>query len=171
MGTDQVSVCGLSSVEIVPIGREHIARAKDVIYGVAQRIFEPEMPLEEFIKLPECEHWLDDLDDFEASYEKERGLLLVVLADGEVIGTGGLHQRTEEQAELKRIWLLEQYHGQQIGFRLVSQLLNFACEQRYATVYLETSSVQERAISFYKKLGFCETGSPYAGEIAMELSL
>jgi len=70
---------------------------------------------------------------------------------------------------LKRLWLLEEYHGQGIGFRLVARLLDFARAQGYKSVWLETSPEQERAIAFYRELGF-HTIPGYSGdshEIAM----
>jgi len=89
-------------------------------------------------------------------YVENRGLLLVALDDGKVIGTGGVQKLTDDVAELKRIWLLEEYHGQKIGFRMVARLLDFARAQGYTSVCLQTSHQQQRAIAFYKKLGFYE---------------
>ncbi len=159
-------------IEIAPIQPEQIADAKQVIYAVAWRIFAPEMNIEEFIA--DCADWLHDINDYREIYtEEKRGLLLVVLEDGKVIGTGGVQKRTEEQAELKRIWLLEQYHGQKIGFRMVSMLLDFARRQGYTSAYLETSAQQKQAIAFYKKVGFYDVPSPYDDihEVSMELRL
>jgi putative acetyltransferase len=102
-----------------------------------------------------------------------RSLLLVAPDDGKVIGTGGIRKLKEDVAELKRIWLLEEYHGQQVGFRMVSLLLDFAREQGYTTSYLETTRLNKRALGFYQKLGFYEIPSPYedADEVSMELKL
>lgn len=160
-------------IDILPIQPDQIADAKYVIYAVAQRIFAPEHTVEEFIDSPDGEHWLDDLDNYREIYVENRGLLLVALDDGKVIGTGGVEKRTEDVAELKRIWLLEQYHGQKIGFRVVSMLLDFARQQGYTSVYLETSPQQKQAINFYKKVGFYEIPSPYddTDEVSMELRL
>jgi ribosomal protein S18 acetylase RimI-like enzyme len=51
---------------------------------------------------------------------------------------------------------LEAYHGQGIGYQLVTLLFNFARDQAYQYVRLQTSPQQIRALAFYKKLGFKE---------------
>ncbi|MGC1374725.1 MAG: GNAT family N-acetyltransferase [Anaerolineales bacterium] len=142
-------------IEITPIQPDQVAEAKDVIYAVAQRIFAPEQTVEEFIKAPDSQHWLDDLEDYPKTYAGNHGLLLVALDNGKVIGTAGVQKLTDNLAELKRIWLLESYHGQKIGFRMVSILLNFARTQGCATVYLETTRLNTRALAFYKELAVC----------------
>ena len=160
-------------IEITPIQVEHIAQAKRVIYTVAHNIFTPELTLEEFIEEPDSQHWLDDVDDYQEIYAGSHGLLLVALDDGKVIGTGGIHKLKVDVAELKRIWLLEPYHGQKIGFRVVSLLLDFARQNGYTSVYLETSAQQERAIAFYQKMGFRKIAGPHdeVDGVSMEMQL
>jgi len=160
-------------ITITPIQPDQVAEAKCVIHAVANRIFAPEQSVEEFLGTPEGQHWLDDVENYRKVYVENRGLLLAALDDGKVIGTGGIRMLKGDVAELKRLWLLEEYHGQKIGFRVVSMLLDFAREQGYTSVYLETSSLQKQAIAFYKKVGFHEVPSPYedTGEVSMELRL
>ena len=141
-------------IEILPIQPDQIPAAKKVIYAVAQRIFEPGQTLEEFTAALDSEHELRDMDNYREIYTDNRGLFLVVLDDGKVVGTGAIRKLKDDEAELKRIWLLEDYHGQKIGFRMVNMLLDFARGQGYTSVYLETTVYQKRAQVFYKKLGF-----------------
>jgi len=143
-------------ITITPIQPDQIGAAKDVIHAVAQRIFAPGESSNEFLTTPTGQHWLDDVGNYQKVYVENRGLLLVALDDGKVIGTGGIRMLNENVAELKRLWLLEEYHGQKIGFRLVARLLDFARAQEYTFVCLQTSPEQKRAIAFYKKLGFYE---------------
>lgn len=160
-------------IRITPIEPEHIVEAKRVIYAVARNIFAPEQDIEDFIVSPDSEHWLDDVDHYHEIYDGSHGLFLVALDGEKVIGTGAVHKLKDDVAELKRIWLLESYHGQKIGFRVVSKLLDFARKHGYTSVYLETSSQQKQAIAFYKKVGFYEVASPYddTGEVSMEIKL
>jgi ribosomal protein S18 acetylase RimI-like enzyme len=71
------------------------------------------------------------------------------------------------------MWLLEQFHNQGIGYRLITELLSFARENGYTHVRLQTSPQQTRALTFYRKVGFYEipdyTGE--AGEISMEIEV
>lgn len=160
-------------IQIAPINPDQVAAAKNVIYDVAHNIFAPEQALDEFRLSPDGKHWLDDVDQYQEIYSNSCGLFLVALDGEKVVGTGAIHRLKEDVAELKRIWLLEQYHGQKIGYRVVSMLLDFARQHGYRSVYLETSPQQKQAISFYKKMGFDEIASPYADtdEISMELTL
>ncbi len=132
-------------VEILPIQPDQIADAKCVICAVAQHIFAPEKTIEEFIKMQVGEHELNDVDNYREIYTENRGQFLVVLDDGKVVGTGAVRKHThcpqrgcywgvtleDDVAELKRIWLLESYHGQKIGFKMVSMLLGFARQHSF----------------------------------------
>jgi ribosomal protein S18 acetylase RimI-like enzyme len=143
---------------------EQIDDAKYVICAVAQRIFEPDMTVEAFGDMLDKEHELDDVDDYQKIYTEDRGLFLVALDKGKVVGTSAVRRKSDEVAELKRIWLLESYHGQKIGYRMVNMLLDFAREQGYQTAYLESTRRNTRALAFYKRIGFGEVPSPYEDE-------
>jgi len=160
-------------IEILPLQPGQIADAKYVISAVAQRIFEPEKSPEEFAEVLAGEHELEDVDNFQREYLAAGGLFLVVLDDGKVVGTGALRRLEEGVAELKRIWLLEAYHGRKIGYRVVSMLLDFARRQGYQLVRLSTSHQQLRAINFYKRVGFYEipAGDDEWDDVWMELKL
>jgi ribosomal protein S18 acetylase RimI-like enzyme len=73
------------------------------------------------------------------------------------------------------MWLLQTYHGQGIGYRLILELLAFARQHGYQTAYLTTSLQQQQAIAFYKRVGFrqvpARTGDIEAYGVAMELTL
>jgi putative acetyltransferase len=76
--------------------------------------------------------------------------------------------------ELKRVWLLHEYHGQGLGYRMVQELLSFARDKGYARMRLETDrEAQSRAFEFYKGLGFYEIPrySQHQDETAMEMIL
>mgnify|MGYP002392037119 FL=1 len=63
----------------------------------------------------------------------------------------------EGVCELKRMWLLTEYHGQGLGYRMMQELFKVARDMGYKTIRLETDRVmQTRAVNFYKKLGFYE---------------
>ncbi len=141
-------------ISILPIQPRQIMDAKLVITAVAQRIFEPEKTVQEFYDILEDERELHDVDDYQQVYQENRGLFLAVLDENKIIGTGAIKQLEGNIAELKRLWLLEDYHGKKIGYRVVSQLLDFAQTQGYEKVRLQTSQKQKRAISFYTQFGF-----------------
>jgi putative acetyltransferase len=143
-------------ISILPIQAHQITDAKLVIAAVAQRIFEPGKTVQEFYDILEQEGELRDMDNYQRDYVENRGLLLAVDDEQQLIGTGGVKKLEEHTAELKRLWLLEEYHGQRIGYRVVSRLLDFARAQNYEKVWLQTSTSQSRAIRFYTQFGFYE---------------
>jgi ribosomal protein S18 acetylase RimI-like enzyme len=57
-------------------------------------------------------------------------------------------------AKLERIYVLEKYHGQQIGLALMEYNIELAKQHEQVGVWLFTWTENKRAISFYKKYGF-----------------
>jgi putative acetyltransferase len=157
---------------IVPIQPYQVADAKAVISGVAQRIYEPDKSPDEFLESLDQEHVLEDMDNLQEYYAGRSGIFLVVLDDGKVVGTGAVRSWKGEIAELKRLWLLEQYHGQGIGYRVVQLLFEFARQYGYKSIRLQTGFQQKRAVAFYKKLGFVEIPNyDPEDDISMEMEL
>ncbi|HEY3310401.1 MAG TPA: GNAT family N-acetyltransferase [Anaerolineales bacterium] len=160
---------------IKPIKPTQVAAAKQIIAQVAGRIFEPHKTTEEFAAILESEHELDDLDHIEQVYGQGKGLFLAVEDEKRLVGIGAIKPLEGQTAELKRIWLLEEYHGRGIGYRLVTRLLEFASEAGYRRVVLQTSLEQVRALAFYRRLGFVEITpyyqTPWDDEIFMGLEL
>ncbi len=160
-------------INITPIQTHQIEDAKYVISAVAQRIFVPDKTVQDFYDVLEEEHELHDVDNYQREYVENRGLFLVVMDDEKLVGTGAVKKLEENIAELKRLWLLEEYHGQRIGYQVVSQLLDFARTHGYQKIRLQTSQKQERAVRFYTRIGFYEIPSyrESMDNVSMEMSL
>ena len=160
-------------IEITSLQPHQVNDAKYVISAVAQRIYYPEKTPQEFYDILAEEGELNDIDNFQQVYENNHGLFLVVLDDKKLIGTGALKRMDEITAELKRLWLLEEYHGQGIGRRVVMQLFDFARQKGYTHIRLQTGHTQIRALKFYKRLGFYEIESyrESMDNISMEIIL
>jgi putative acetyltransferase len=111
------------------------------------------------------------MDDVESRYYENGGTFLVILNGEQVIGSGALRRLEDETAELKHMWLLEVYHGQGIGYRLIKKLIDFARSNGYVRIHLQTSPEQVRALDFYRKVGFQEIPcyNEDFSEISMEL--
>jgi putative acetyltransferase len=161
-------------IEIRPIKPDEWMQAKRVVYRVAYVIFGGSRPLEEFIAYHESIHELMDMDDIQGNYFDNGGTFLGMFEDGEMICTGALRKLDEETCELKRLWLLNEYHGQGLGYRMLQELLPIARTMEYKRIRLETDPVaQSRALNFYRQFGFYEIEG-YSGrtdEIAMEMIL
>ena len=79
------------------------------------------------------------------------------LYDGScLIGTVGIRRQDEINCELKALYLYSKYHGQGLGYRLLSTALEEAKRAGFVAMYLDTISTSERAIKLYKSVGFEE---------------
>jgi len=162
-------------IEIRRIQPDEWLVAKQLIYRVALTAFSIPRPLDEFIAQEESLNALNDMDEIQMHYFDRRGVFLVTEADGQIIGTGAIRQMEEKVCELKRLFLLLEYQGQGLGYRMVMELLHAAREMKYEKIRLETAPVHlKRATALYKRLGFYEIPrykSTHPNDIAMELIL
>jgi putative acetyltransferase len=153
---------------------QEVPIAKHLIYFVAHRVFNDSRPLEESMAFYESKGTLDDMDDIQQNYFDNEGIFLVMTDDEQIIGTGAIRKIDEEICELKRVWLLFEYHGRGLGYRIIQELFAFARKKGYQKIRLETDrDYQGRAFQLYKRLGFYEipryTDDP--DDVAMELAL
>ena len=161
-------------IQIRRINPDEWTAAKRVVYRVALDIFKDPRPLEESMAYYEARHELEDMDDIQKNYFEDGGIFLVMFDDETLICTGAIRQWKDDICELKRLWLLPEYHGQGLGYRIMQELLAFARTQGYKKIRLETDrEVQIRAQVFYKQIGFHEIPgyTDQEGEIAMEMDL
>jgi putative acetyltransferase len=159
-------------IVIKPIEQLQAGEAKRLIIGVAERIYKWGKPIDDLIQHFDAEGTFDDLEDLQANYFARGGLFLAATDEGRLIGTGAVRPIDTERCELKRMWLLEQYHGQGIGYRIIGQLLSFVRQAGYMRILLETGVQQERAIHFYQRVGFRIIHSPSASDdLRMEMPL
>ena len=160
-------------IEIRPIRTDEIPAAKRIVYSVAYRILGWDGTLEDSIEQFEAKGQLTDMDNVQQHYFSNRGLFLAALDAGTLVGTGAVRKIDDATAELKRMWLLEEYQGKGIGYRLITRLFDFARGQGYERIILETSIQQERAIAFYRQIGFIDMQIPDSDEddLHMEIKL
>ncbi len=159
---------------ILPLRPEQVAEAKRVIYTVAYGIFHDRDTLEETIAYYESVWKLKDVDDYKHGYIENGGTFLVTMDNARIVGTGALRRLEENVGEIKRLWLLPEYQGRGWGYRMMTRLLEVARQKSYTIIRLETSSsYQQRAIQFYRRMGFYEI--PRFGDdpddVAMEMVL
>lgn len=60
--------------------------------------------------------------------------------------------------ELKRIYVLKEFHGKGIAQKLMDYILNYAAEMKYEVVWLGVWEHNKRAQKFYEKYGFVNSG-------------
>src|SRR6266540_1103406 len=161
-------------IKIRHINPDEIPFAKQLIYRVAHQVFHDTRSLKESMAYYESQGQLHDIDDLQQTYFDNSGIFLVMTDDDQIIGTGAIRKIDNEICELKRLWLLFEYHGKGLGYRMIQELMAFAREKGYQRVRLETDrNAQSRAFDLYKRLGFYEIPrySNHEDETAMEMML
>ena len=89
---------------------------------------------------------------------------IVVYDHGRAVGGGAIRRYDDENIELKRVFVHNEYQGQGIGSRLVSLLIEWAAELGYRRMILETGELLAESCAVYKKQGFAVIPNygPYA---------
>lgn len=137
------------AIEIKPIQQYQVEVVKRVILTVVRKLYRWEVPLVEILNQFDERGELSDIDDFRSYYFKRQGLFLVVTNNDQVIGSGAVGRIDNNICELKRLWLLEEYQGKGIGYRILRELIYFARTSVYTKLWYESEKEQERAIQFY----------------------
>jgi putative acetyltransferase len=70
------------------------------------------------------------------------------------LGCGGLRQRDDTEAEIKRMFVATQYRGTGVSTAILRQLEQYGRERGWARLVLETGDQQPDAIRFYTREGY-----------------
>src|SRR4051794_39865754 len=98
-------------IKIRPIKPEEAPLAKELIYQVAHRLFNDTRTLEASMAFYEARSLLQDMDELQQTYFDNDGIFLVLTDADQIVGTGAIRKINDEICELKRLWLLFEYHG------------------------------------------------------------
>lgn len=145
-----------------------------MIFTVAYEVFKEASTLEESIAKYSAQGKLSEMNDVQKNYFENGGTFLVTVDEGRIIGTGAIRWLEEGVCELKRMWLLTEYHGQGLGYRMMQELFRVARQKGYKSIRLLTDPVvQRRAVKFYERLGFYEipSFSDDPDDMGMEMAL
>ena len=103
-----------------------------------------------------------ELTNLEQVYHK--GALMVAYEDSIPIGCGALKKNTDEECEMKRVFIKPNYRKKGYGGRFIKEICNQASLLGYKRIVLQTiPKVMNQAYIIYKSLGFKEQGTD--GEI------
>src|SRR5574338_1041909 len=125
-------------ITIRQIEPHEVSIAKDLIYRVAHQVFQDARPLEESVAFYESKGTLSDMDDIQQTYFENEGIFLVMTDEDRIIGTGAVRKIDDGICEMKRVWLLFEYHGRGLGYRMIQELFAFARDKGYQRMRLET---------------------------------
>ena len=104
------------------------------------------------------------------------GHIFMALVGDEAVGTVALIRRGKGVYELSKMGVTPKYQGLRIGQKLMYHAINFAGENHFTRLFLDSNTVLQPAIRLYRKVGFREVpvpeDSPYERcNIRMELNI
>lgn len=105
-----------------------------------------------------------------ATLMKPNVRFFVARRDGRAIGCGALVLAADGSAEIKRMFVVPEARGRDIGRRILEQLEDAARAEGATMIRLETGIHQPEAIGLYRAAGFVEIG-PFGSYVADPLSL
>jgi GNAT superfamily N-acetyltransferase len=82
---------------------------------------------------------------------------MVVYVDGEPVGCGCFKPFDKDSVEMKRMFILPEMRGRQLGARLLQELEMWAVEEGFTRAVLETGVRQEEAQRLYEVAGYTRT--------------
>lgn len=80
--------------------------------------------------------------------------VVVAYDNGEAMGCGALRKYSDEEIEVKRVFVREKCRGQNIGGILLEQLISYAKESGYRRIILETGNFLPASVRLYSRYGF-----------------
>lgn len=93
--------------------------------------------------------------------DAHNGVLFVARAGGKIVGDASLSRlprRMSHRGELG-IAVLDEYHNQGIGSRLLSEVIDFARDNSFEVIDLEVRCDNAAALALYRKFGFEQIGT------------
>ena len=96
-------------------------------------------------------------------FQKQHSIYYVALIDDEIVGGGGIYPSEglpNGTCELVKMYLLPEARGIGLGKRIIEECLEFAKENGYTQVYIESMPELENALKVYEKFGFKYISAP-----------
>lgn len=102
-----------------------------------------------------------ELKNIAFTYAPPRGNCWLAMCDGQTIGCIALRPINEQIGELKRMYVIPDFQRIGVGQRLLDLAINYAFEQEYKALQLDTLRSMEPAMNLYLKNGFFEIPAYY----------
>jgi len=97
-----------------------------------------------------------DLRDIHQAYLLNDGAFRILENEGRPIGSYGLYSSTKESCELRKMYLLPEFHGRGLGRKMMEDAFRVAKDLGFVEMTLETNSCLKEALGMYKAYGFIE---------------
>jgi len=103
------------------------------------------------------------LDDLYQVYQEPNSRYWVVEStQGKIVGGGGIAplQGDTSILEIQKMYFLPETRGYGLAKQLLQQCFEFAQQQNFQTIYLETTATLYQAVKLYERLGFEHLDQP-----------
>lgn len=107
----------------------------------------------------------DELNTLREKYSLPKGRLYIAKYNGKVAGCVGLRPLSENNCEVKRLYVRDRYRSLGLGRLLMEEIIKDAKKLNYDMIVLDTFSSLKNAVSLYRKLGFEEIKKYYDSPI------
>lgn len=87
----------------------------------------------------------------------DKGFLLLVKDQNEVIGTAGVILQSANQGLIKRFYIKKSFRGSGVAGQLLNDLITKSLSMSIKKLILDVRKTNARAICFYEKNGFKQT--------------
>lgn len=111
------------------------------------------------LAIPGTAYFDPELGFLSTYYKKTaRSNYWVIEKEGEVVGGCGIapYNESNDTAELQKLYIKPSEQGKGYSSVLIKQAIEFAKENHYASIYIETSSILEKANQIYPRFGFTQ---------------
>ena len=102
----------------------------------------------------EFQGFTEELETLPVIYGPPDGAMLLAQVNGAWVGCVGLRRLPDGTAEMKRMFVLPEYQGQGIGWKLTQAFIVVARDLHYSAIRLDTLPRLDRATRLYDRAGF-----------------
>ncbi|QWD90759.1 GNAT family N-acetyltransferase [Polynucleobacter sp. MWH-Braz-FAM2G] len=117
----------------------------------------------------------DEFANLEKKYSGKNGNFYLAKLNNEVVGCIGTRKHSNEECEIKRLFVCDGGKGNGIGKLLINTATTEARKQNYKAMLLDTLPKMSAALKLYKEMGFVETSAycyhPHPKAIFLKLTL
>lgn len=106
-----------------------------------------------------------EMDRFEALFTLPGGLFLIAREQGREAGCVGLKRHDAQTAEVKRLYVRPAFRGQELGRRLMTELVLRARRLGFERLILDAVPQTVVAQQLYEAMGFTETAPYYPNPV------
>ncbi len=99
----------------------------------------------------------ESTDRLSELFSVPKSMYYICMIDGRIVGGAGIYPTDglpNDTCELVKMYILPDARGKGLGKALINTCVEFAQQQGYKKIYLETMPELARAVSVYEQLGF-----------------